>query len=421
MEIAELFADAPKLGFIKRPDLKGRSMVDMTDQEGKDLAEFEDAATLESRRQLSEMRNKELYGFRRLVTTALEMFPPGKSDAADAELGPLGLPSKNWGPNSALEAVPVLMPDPMWFPAPEAMEALLESVMDSGDQRLRDFRMCGWWTTGVCDEHGERFRTHRTCKAGYDPRCPTKLTMKLRQLHLPDLDTRGEKYRMLHLTRWVPHGEGSKSLTMGRVHTEFVEAVARIAHRKIEYSGVDMMMRATAYQLGRVGFYVTYKLVLGELDVEKANETLLALTVALEAQVWGQRVTTRAEAAVVQMMEDSMYSFIGFVPGDNLTLNDQARLFIEYLAAVRHRHMAEPLSSTKFYWNPCSGTTSLRVATSATASSTGRSRSRSGSRITSALTRHRARLDQCRPRALSDGERAVPPWATSSHETTDRT
>ena len=54
------------------------------------------------------------------------------------------------------------------------------------------------------------------------------------------------------------------------------------------------MMRATAYQLGRVGFYVTYKLVLGELDVEKANETLLALTVALEAQVWGQRVTTRA-------------------------------------------------------------------------------------------------------------------------------
>ena len=44
-----------------------------------------------------------------------------------------------------------------------------------------------------------------------------------------------------------------------------------------------------------------------------------------------------------------MYSFIGFVPGDNLPLNDQARLFIEYLAAVRHRHMAEPLSSTKFY------------------------------------------------------------------------
>lgn len=349
MDIAELWESAPEPKALHEPDLHGHSVMELTNTEAADLAEWEEAREPESRRKLSKARNDELYGFRRLATKALAMFPPSTDQTLDTQLDPLALiPSQNLGPNLALAAIPLLLPDPAWFPTPQAMEALLASVMPGGDQRIRDFRMCGWWTRGMCNEHGERLRTHRTCKATYDPRCPTKLTMKLRQLHLPDLDLRGENYRMLHLTRRLPYGK-SASFAMAQAHTQFVELVARIAHRKEEHTGVEMMMRATAYQLGRDSFYVVHKIVLGELDAEKANATLTALALAMGAQVWGQRITPRGEAAILQMMDDSMYSFIGFLPDDELTGHEQRELFSSYLAAVRHRHMAEPMSSTRFY------------------------------------------------------------------------
>ena len=347
MEIAELFENAPDPKLVQRPQMNGRSMVDLTEEEGADLAEWEEQREPETRRALSKARNDELYGFRRLHKKALAAFPPEH----DADLAPIAtLPAENIGANSASAALPLLLTNAELFPARETTEALLREVMQGTDNRIRDFHICHWNLKGDCtrhSEHGEQFSSHVTCKAGYDQNCPSLLTMKLRLLRWPDLHG-DEQYRTIHLSRWLPYGSlGNGWKAMREAAVQFNHLVTNISHRKLEHTGVSAFMRTTAYAQGRDGFYAIHKFVLLQTDAEKANKTLMGLIEALGANVIGQRLTQRAEAVTLQMMDDSMYSWIGFVPEDELTWEEQVFRFAWYLSAVKRRHMSETLGGLR--------------------------------------------------------------------------
>lgn len=225
-----------------------------------------------------------------------------------------------------------------------------QSVRSPLTNLVTSLQQCGWDAGMNCPTHGERWRTHYTCKSTLHRNCPTRGAAKARRTPrgtFANLDPEsGESYAESEVQWRFTLRMNEFGIEQGSIENEqqaWRAMVARIASRKgfkgrVLFSGIafgNLSRRENAsVAVGRIMLHESHRGHAEELVAAlNGPKSLIRPTDYEVARMWTE------EELIVQAMEDASWTFLGVEDPDD------PGVFNAYFWATRNMHMYTPLGA----------------------------------------------------------------------------
>lgn len=232
--------------------------------------------------------------------------------------------------------VSILAENPHLFLPKDVIADMVGRVYSGKESLQAQILACGRKLGMDCEDHGERYRTTRTCKHGFHGGCPTETTNKLARLEGMEGMEGDRHYLEVWLESSIPllgYDVDGWASTIQREIDIWSKQIVRISKRKLTEGRI--VARACSFYIAPTTL-AHWKIMFREEYPGELDQVVAELCEVMKAEVVAEQSYHSGESALLQLMEDSSISLVGMV-------EDDPNLFYTYYQAVKRRHLFQSM------------------------------------------------------------------------------
>jgi len=253
-----------------------------------------------------------------------------------ARLEELGLDGEFSPSCTEVGKVAIITENPHLFLPKDVIADLIGRLYANKERLQARIKECGHKLGMDCEDHGERYRTTKTCKTDVHGACGTDTTNKLARLNgMDDMEGR-RQYREVWMRSYIAlEGYNVDAWADALQHQIDIwgKQIKKIAKRKRTEGRI--VARACSFYMGRIT-RTHWKVMLREEYPGELDYIIEELCRTMEGDVIAENTYHMGESALLQLMEDSSIGLVGMDEED-------PSLFYTYQQATKRRHLFQSM------------------------------------------------------------------------------